>query len=77
MLQELRTLVEAAIARVQTTKVGALEIVDGGDGTAYAGIVASYPAAVAKVLQETGSAIGLDIEKLIGAGAHRKNEGGR
>jgi len=67
VLQELRTIVEAAISRVQKTKVGTFDIVDGGDGAAYAGIIASYPAAVAKVLDETGRAMGLDLTALMGA----------
>jgi flotillin len=66
VLQELRTIVEAAITRVNKTKIGTLEIVDGGDGAAYASFVASYPAAVAKVLEETGRAMGIDINALIG-----------
>jgi flotillin len=66
VLQELRTIVEAAITRVNKTKIGSMEIVDGADGAAYAGYVASYPAAVAKVLEETGRAMGIDFNALIG-----------
>lgn len=66
VLQELRTIVEAAISRVQKTKVGTLDIVDGGDGSAYAGFIASYPAAVGKVLEETGRAMGIDLNALMG-----------
>jgi flotillin len=65
VLQELRTLVEAAIARVNTTQLGNLEIVDGGDGSAYAGLVASYPAAVSRVLEEMGKSIGVDLGAIV------------
>jgi flotillin len=65
VLQELRTLVEAAIARVNTTQLGNLEIVDGGDGSAYSGLVASYPAAVSRVLEEMGKSIGVDLGAIV------------
>ncbi len=65
VLQELRTLVEAAIQRVNSTQIGSLEIVDGGDGSAYAGLIASYPAAVSKVLEEVGHALGVDVASLV------------
>lgn len=65
VLQELRSLVEAAIARVNTTQIGELEIVDGGDGSAYAVLIASYPAAVAKVLVEMGNSLGVDLAALV------------
>jgi flotillin len=65
VLQELRALVEAAIARVNSTQLGTLEIVDGGDGSSYAGLIASYPAAVGKVLDEMGRALGVDIPALV------------
>ncbi|MGZ3451512.1 MAG: flotillin family protein [Polyangiales bacterium] len=65
VLQELRTLVEAAIARVNTTQIGTLEIVDTGDGAAYAGLIASYPSAVSKVLEEMGKSLGVDVAALV------------
>lgn len=65
VLQELRALVEAAIARVDATQLGAVEIVDGGDGSAYAGLIASYPSAVGKVLDQMGVALGVDIPALV------------
>ena len=43
LLQQLRSFVEAAVARVAQTKVGELTIVDGGDGAAYAAFVANFP----------------------------------
>jgi flotillin len=66
VLQQLRTFVDAAIARVSQTQIGELDIVDGGDGSAYNAFVASYPAAVARVLEETGRAVGLDVAALVG-----------
>jgi len=65
VLQHLREFVEAAVARVTRAKVGELAIVDGGDGSSFTGAIASFPAAVAKVLHETGRAIGIDMQELL------------
>ncbi|MEZ4374484.1 MAG: hypothetical protein R3B07_26920 [Polyangiaceae bacterium] len=65
VLQHLRSLVEAAVARVTRAKIGELSVVDGGDGHSFTGAVASFPAAVSEVLKETGSAIGVDIDQLL------------
>lgn len=66
LLQQLRAFVEAAVARVAQTKVGELTIVDGGDGASYSAFVANFPAAVARVMEETARAVGVDINLLLG-----------
>jgi flotillin len=66
LLQQLRSFVEAAVARVEQTQVGELTIVDGGDGNAYAAFVANFPAAVARVMAETARAVGVDVRSLLG-----------
>jgi flotillin len=66
LLQQLRTFVEAAVARVAQTEIGELNIVDGGDGQAYAAFVANFPAAVARVMAETARAVGVDVRTLLG-----------
>ncbi len=58
---------KAAVARVSQTEVGELNIVDGGDGQAYAAFVANFPSAVARVMSETANAVGLDIRSLVGS----------
>lgn len=65
LLQQLRSLVEAAVERVARTEVGELSIVDGGDGEAYAAFVANFPAAVARVMDETARAVGMDVRALL------------
>jgi flotillin len=50
---------------VSQAEIGELSVVDGGDGTSFTGAVASFPAAVAEVLRETGRAIGVDITRLM------------
>jgi len=66
LLQQLRSFVEAAVARVAQTQIGELDIVDGGDGQAFAAFVANFPAAVARVMSETANAVGLDIRAMVG-----------
>lgn len=66
LLQQLRSFVEAAVARVAQTQVDELSIVDGGDGQAYGAFVANFPAAVARVMAETARAVGVDIRSLVG-----------
>lgn len=65
VLQHLRQFVEAAVARVTRAKIGELNVVDGGDGASFTGTVASFPAAVSQVLQETGKALGVDMKALL------------
>jgi len=74
VLQDLGSLVQSAIARVNATTIQNLDIVDGGDGGSYGSLIASYPAAVARVLEETGRAMGLDLPGLMGVA---KKEGAR
>jgi hypothetical protein len=53
--------------RVSQTQIGELQIVDGGDGNAYAAFVANFPAAVARVMAETARAVGVDVRALLGS----------
>lgn len=66
VLQHLQSFVEAAVARVARAEIRELTVVDGGDGESFTGAVASFPAAVAAVLKQTGSAIGVDMQTLLG-----------
>ena len=75
ILQHLRAFVEAAVARVTRAKVGELAVVDGGDGSSFTGAMASFPAAVAEVLHQTGEAIGVDLKALLES--DRNQRGGR
>ena len=69
VLQHLREFVEAAVMRVSRTRIGQISVVDGGDGASFTGAVASFPAATAKVLRETGRAIGIDFDALMSGNA--------
>jgi flotillin len=66
ILQQLRSLAEAAVVRVSETHVGDINVIDSGDGDAYSAMIASFPAAVARVMRETGLAMGIDVTALVG-----------
>lgn len=70
VLQHLREFAEAAVARVTRAKIGELQVIDGGDGRSLTGALASFPASVIAVMQQTGAAVGVDMERLLrGRGA--------
>jgi flotillin len=70
VLQQLRKIVAAAVLRVASTEIGEVQVVD-GDGEAYLALLASYPAAVARVLDETGKVLGIDVPALLGSAERR------
>lgn len=70
LLQQLRPLVAAATARVAATEVSNVSVVSGSEQEAFASVVAMHPAAVARVLSETGAALGLDVAALLGEPAN-------
>jgi flotillin len=67
VLQQIRQLVLVSAARVAQTQIGEVNVVAGGDVDAFGALVASYPAAVARVLKETGRAVGIDVANVIGS----------
>jgi flotillin len=67
VLGHIKEIAEAAIARTAATEVGELSVVDGGDGASFGAVIAAFPSVVAKVMEETGSAVGVDIAGLFNA----------
>jgi flotillin len=65
VLQWLDAIVAAAVDRVGQMEVGALEIVDGGDAESIGAALGAFPRGVARVLEETGQAIGVDVRALL------------
>lgn len=65
VLQQLRQLITAAATRVAQAQVGQINVVAGSDVEAYSALLASYPAAVSRVLAETSSAMGIDIHNIL------------
>ncbi|HEX7663353.1 MAG TPA: hypothetical protein VF407_02525, partial [Polyangiaceae bacterium] len=69
VIQQLDQIVGAAVNRVGQMDVATLDVVDGGDAESISALAAGFPLAVARVLQESGQAMGVDILKLIGSAA--------
>jgi len=68
VLSQLDVLVAAAVKRVAQIETSAIEIVDGGDGESLSAVMAAFSRGVARVLDETGAAVGIDVRALIGGG---------
>jgi flotillin len=75
VLQQLPRLAASAAKRVSGSAVGTIKLV-AGDESAYTAVLASYPAAVVRVLQETGEALGIDIARLLAPATHALSRGG-
>ena len=65
MIQQLDTLVAAAVKRVEALEITTLEIVDRGDGSSVVAVLGNFARGVSKVLEETGTALGIDVKALL------------
>src|SRR5580698_5877497 len=65
VIQQLDTLVAAAVKRVEALEIGTLEIVDRGDGSSVTAVLGNFARGVSKVLEETGAAVGVDVKALL------------
>jgi flotillin len=67
VLRQLRELVAVAVARVAGAELGSISVVSSADEDAFAAVVAAYPAAVGRVLEELGKTMGVDVAGLLAA----------
>jgi flotillin len=65
VLSQLDTLVAQVAARVRTTQVASVQVVDAGDGKALPALAASYPATVVQVLATLGELTGVDVARML------------
>jgi flotillin len=65
VIQQLDTLVAAAVRRVEALEIGALEVVDRGDGSNVVALLGTFARGVSTVLEETGAAVGIDVRALL------------
>ncbi len=77
VLQQLDQIIAAAVSRVQQMDLGWLEVIDGGDGQSLSAVAGSFPLNVARVLEETGRTLGVDVLALIQAKSGSANKGVR
>ena len=66
VLSQLDTLVLAAVQRVSQIEVGTIDVIDGGDAESLSAVSGGFSRGVARVLAETGEAIGVDVRALLG-----------
>jgi flotillin len=69
VLQRLEEIVRASVKRVSQMEAVSIEVVDGGDGASLSAALAAYPLAVARVVDATCRAVGIDAQSLIGRAA--------
>ena len=65
VLQQLDSIVLAAVERVKLVDVSMLEVVDGGDAESLSALAGAFPHMVARVLQESSAMLGVDVVGLI------------
>jgi hypothetical protein len=65
VLQQLDSIVLAAVERVKLVDVSTLEVVDGGDAESLSAVAGAFPHMVARVLQESSAMLGVDVVGLI------------
>jgi flotillin len=66
VLSRLDAIVMAAVQRVSETEVTTIDVVDGGDAASLSAVMGGFSRGVARVLAETGEAIGVDVASLLG-----------
>jgi flotillin len=67
VLQQLDAIIAAAVERVSKMEIGTVEIIDGGDAESLSAVLGAFPRGVARVLEETGAAMGVDVRALLRA----------
>lgn len=65
VLSQLDTLVAQVSAKVKTVQLGAVQVVDGGDGKSLPALAASFPATVATVLGTLKELTGVDVSEML------------
>ena len=66
LVQQIDTIVRQVSDGVKGLKVGEVNLIDNGDGSALAGYVRSFPATMNALFQELQNTTGIDIAKTIG-----------
>jgi flotillin len=61
LIQQLEAVLKQVVEKLDQVKVGTVSLVDSGDGTSLPNYIASYPAAVTRILEELKGAIGIDV----------------
>ncbi|MEZ0227302.1 MAG: flotillin family protein [Planctomycetota bacterium] len=73
LIQQLETVLRQIIERLDTVRVGSVNLIDPGDGSSLPNYIASYPAAVGKILRELRDTIGIDVAGTLAASGDGRN----
>ena len=77
VIQQLETILKLVVERVSNLRVGEVNLIDSGEGTALPGYVASFPATVAEVLRQLKDSTGVDVPAMLaGAATTSRADGG-
>jgi len=73
LIQQLETVLQTVVKRVNSMDIEEVTLLDGGEGTALPRHVASFPAVVRQVLEELHASTGVDVPGIL-SGTNEKNE---
>jgi flotillin len=73
LIQQLETVLQTVVQRVNSMDIEEVTLLDGGEGTALPRHVASFPAVVRQVLEELHASTGVDVPGIL-SGSNQKNE---
>jgi flotillin len=73
LIQQLETVLQTVVQRVNSMEIEEVTLLDGGEGTALPRHVASFPAVVRQVLEELHASTGVDVPGIL-SGSTASNE---
>ena len=74
LIQNLETVLDTVVKRVNAIDIEEVTLLDGGDGTALPNYVASHPAMVTSVLGSLRDSTGVDVVGILGAAANNTDD---
>lgn len=77
LIQQVESLMGTIVDRLGALKVGEVNIIDPGDGSALPNYVAGFPATVAAILEQLRATTGVDVMGLLGQGGRGQAPAGR
>ncbi|MGB0640317.1 MAG: flotillin family protein [Myxococcota bacterium] len=74
LIQQLETVLQTVVARVNSMQIDEVNLLDGGEGSALPRHVASFPAVVREVLEELHGSTGVDVTGILAGSTATKKE---
>ena len=65
LIQQLESVLQTVVKRVNSMQINEVTLLDGGDGTALPRHVASFPAVVRQVLEELHASTGVNVPEIL------------